>query len=696
MFNKKIELLQLVALITCLTAFYISNVNAQSDAEKIFVNIGGGYTDTYQGFIDKVIVNNSDNIIRIMILPIGKATDPSYIDSEDREEIIINSEGRRAQLEEVCLSSVPQGISCVVTLNPIFIRTDAENPNNISAFETEMDSIYILGGDPSIAMQVISETPLEKSIETAYNNGVIIAGTTAGAALQSSTMIVDYNQNFSANNSLDFGAVDIFKPPERHGLSFGIESAIFEEQIFQRNRIGRLLNAISLPDTPNLGIGVDASTGVVITNQEIVEDVFGLSSILVLDAQTYYASDNAMYRGSGNALNITNVLFHLLSHGDFTFNLSDRINSLGAPIPYLDRSLDGFSIPDEAGVLFLAGDLRKSLEGNIVLNRFLNLAGGKDSRILIIAIGFPSQISALEAIDKYKTAVDINMEALILSQENDDIQELPEGLTGIMLIGEDQSLIRTESLYKLKEAWLSGVPLLADNAATAIMGNYYSAHPPTTSDVRGAETSQQEQLLLGNTKILPGLSFIDLNIEPQIMKNSRWGRLIALAFQQPDRLTVGINNDTALQISQNGAAVLGDSVAIILDLRYAILDLALNQRYVIANGVLDVVSAGQIPTHIIADAQTVPIRAATPEIITASSTPTPTSTATHTSKPKISSNHKKTATPTLTATRTLRPTETPLIIPPPASQSRANMMILFGVLSVVIVIVGVWFNRNKL
>jgi hypothetical protein len=47
-------------------------------------------------------------------------------------------------------------------------------------------------------------------------------------------------------------------------------------------------------------------------------------------------------------------------------------------------------------------------------------------------------------------------------------------------------------------------------------------------------------------------------------------------------------------------------------------------------------------------------------------------------------------------TRTPRPTPTPLVIPPPADPNSSNLIVLLGILSVLIVLVGVWLNRKRL
>jgi len=47
-------------------------------------------------------------------------------------------------------------------------------------------------------------------------------------------------------------------------------------------------------------------------------------------------------------------------------------------------------------------------------------------------------------------------------------------------------------------------------------------------------------------------------------------------------------------------------------------------------------------------------------------------------------------------TKTPKPTPPPLIIPPPADPSISNVITFLGVLTVIIIVVGVWINRKKL
>lgn len=52
-------------------------------------------------------------------------------------------------------------------------------------------------------------------------------------------------------------------------------------------------------------------------------------------------------------------------------------------------------------------------------------------------------------------------------------------------------------------------------------------------------------------------------------------------------------------------------------------------------------------------------------------------------------------TPEPSPTIKVKPTATPLAIPPPSNPTTRSLMVVFGVLIVVVVIVGIWINRER-
>ena len=100
----------------------------------------------------------------------------------------------------------------------------------------ELDGMYILGGDQTIAMQVVANTPFEASMAAAFNNGAAVSGNSAGAAVQSLNMIGGYTGNNGPENGFQQGSVDLWLPggsdPDRRGLSFGMTSAVLINMSF--------------------------------------------------------------------------------------------------------------------------------------------------------------------------------------------------------------------------------------------------------------------------------------------------------------------------------------------------------------------------------------------------------------------------------------------------------------------------------
>ena len=153
--------------------------------------------------------------------------------------------------------------------------------------KTKLDSIknakmiYISGGDQNRFMEVVKGTDIEKFIHNAYDNGSLIGGTSAGAAVMSKIVITgnelkhpDYNATFrnleSENLETEIGL----------GL---IANVIIDQHFVKRSRYNRLLTAIiAFPEM--IGIGIDESTAILVKGSTI--EVVGESQVIVLKNHT--------------------------------------------------------------------------------------------------------------------------------------------------------------------------------------------------------------------------------------------------------------------------------------------------------------------------------------------------------------------------------------------------------------------------
>jgi cyanophycinase len=577
-------------MIRFLLVLLISAVILSAPAPRRLVPIGGGYSDIYAGFSQTAVANAKNNQVNILVLAPTYSTNAFQITEGERTTNLRDAEERRFQIEAACKRAAPAPLICKATLAPIFTRADAENPAHLRLFSDDLAAVFILGGDQTVAMQVIMGTPVEKRLEELHENGVIVAGTSAGGAMQSRAMLAGYSLNYAAETSLFFGAADVWNSPEKHGLTFGLQTAILDQHFYQRARFGRLLNAILQPGIPHVGVGVDAYTGV-IAQDEVLGDVFGLYTVTVLDAETYHAADGVSYirldEERPPLLSARNILVHILSPGDFSYDLKTRQASLAAPASQLNRTFESLILPPGAGPLILAGDLSGSLETSPVIAQFKEIGG---ENILVIATGYSSERSAQGTLEAYGHALG-NSNLLYVS---DQPLIIPPETTGIVVFGKDQSKVDPTALASLKDFWLSGKPVLADNAAAVLMGASYSAHGPTPKDAEEAELATQKCFRQGKTILQPGLRLLNITLEPQILADNRFGRWFSLAYHHPDLPAFGLNKDTAVEITSEGARARGENGIFVLDLQYARLALGSNDGFVLANGLLDIFAPGEL------------------------------------------------------------------------------------------------------
>lgn len=678
-----IAILVLVALIGA----SVSAAQAQSTS-GVLLAIGGGYTDTYTRFAQYAVANARNSVVKILVLPVPYSTNPEQISQAERNQNLKDAEERRRQIEGACQRNVSPPLTCQVVLVPLFTRTDAADPAVLEMLGDDVAAVYILGGDQAIAMQAILDTPFETRLATLYEQGTIIAGTSAGSAMQSKTMLAAYHSNYGPESGLFLGAVDIWHSAEKRGLIFGLEEAVIDQHFYQRARLGRLINAITRPDVVHLGIGVDAYTGVVIDGSH-VQDVFGLYTVTVLDAETYHAAEAVHYVSlSPNRpplISARNILLHLLSPGDFSYDLTTRTGKAGTvsyPVPpKLERTFDTLSLPPNAGTILLSGDISNALDDNPILKRFIELAGGDQANLLVIGDGGASASANERTAKRYADALtNLGAKATVGSAESN-----MDMVTGFVLVGRDASKMTPPEW--LRDHWLAGKPILADNAAATLLGSFYAAHGPTPSgDSEQEEIAVQRSFVQGKTEIKPGLNLVAITLQPQVLDDKRFGRLFSLAYNHPNLPAIGLNANTAIEITSEGARVLGENGVFVLDLRSAELALGTNNGFVIFNGLLDVFAPGETLVPSPADVNAVYQLQPTPILLSPAPAETPTATVPP-ATPTVPASSAATALP--------QPTATVELPPPPAASSPQFWGILLGL----ILVVGAWLwskfkNRN--
>ncbi|MCB7481481.1 cyanophycinase [Christiangramia sediminis] len=166
------------------------------------------------------------------------------------------------------------GMKNIVGFN--FSKNEKIAPTRLDSLRNA-NLIYISGGDQDRFMQAIKNTPVEQAIHENYQNGGMIAGTSAGAAVMSKKMITGTELKHPEYHST-FLHLEKDNLELKEGLGL-IKNVIIDQHFVRRSRYNRLLTAvIEFPEIT--GIGIDESTAILIRNN--ISEVVGESQVIVI------------------------------------------------------------------------------------------------------------------------------------------------------------------------------------------------------------------------------------------------------------------------------------------------------------------------------------------------------------------------------------------------------------------------------
>ncbi|MCX2743483.1 cyanophycinase [Mangrovivirga sp. M17] len=150
--------------------------------------------------------------------------------------------------------------------------------------ETQIDSlsnaslIYISGGDQRRFMQRIAGTRIGNIIRDRYAEGAVIAGTSAGAAVQSRRMITGDERKYPEYHTT-YRHLEEENFDWTEGLAL-IDGVIIDQHFVKRSRYNRLLTAImTFPD--EIGVGIDESTAIIVKGDSA--EVIGESQVITFE-----------------------------------------------------------------------------------------------------------------------------------------------------------------------------------------------------------------------------------------------------------------------------------------------------------------------------------------------------------------------------------------------------------------------------
>jgi cyanophycinase len=256
------------------------------------------------------------------LLVIGGAEDPDPDDMTVLPHLVEMAGGKNARII-VCSSPSENpeekvdtygelfekiGVAEVIPA-PITDRHEAEQPELVDAVH-RATAVFFTGGDQLRLTALIAGTEFCETIRSRlYGDGLVVAGTSAGAAAMSSVMII------GGTNEGTVRREDVSLAP---GLGYWRDTVV-DTHFNQRGRVSRLLT-IFAHNPQVLGIGIDENTAIDLVPGDRFT-VVGAGAVMVFNGRVTHT--NAPDASDDQTLAITDSVIHTLPSG-YGFNLRTK------------------------------------------------------------------------------------------------------------------------------------------------------------------------------------------------------------------------------------------------------------------------------------------------------------------------------------------------------------------------------------
>jgi len=250
----------------------------------------------------------------------------------------------------------------------------------------------------------------------------------------------------------------------------------------------------------------------------------------------------------------------------------------GSAVPRPDistRAFPSLATPAGSGPLLLAGGTPSAA----VLDRLVT-ASGSGSQIVVLAAGYAkaeiatkdakAHAASLEAMGASATWLLLNAKTKSI-----DVTAALAAADGVLLTAPDPATVLASLAgapavtTAIKDAWLGGAALLANDAAASALSSAFTADARPGNTTGQIESAAIREFRPDSVTPVAGLGWVHVAIEPGIVSNRHWGRLYNLVAAQPatDRLAFGVDAGTAVEFRSTLARplVVGDSAAVALD-----------------------------------------------------------------------------------------------------------------------------------
>src|SRR4051812_18177000 len=223
---------------------------------------------------------------------------------EERAEVVIVPVA--SDFPEFAADVYTQAFRNLGVANPRVLRATSRQDVVQADAEKLLDGVtgvFITGGDQMRLVSLLGGTKFaDKLRKMVRETDIVLAGTSAGAAGMSTSMIVrGESSSHPQKNSVRLSP----------GLGF-LKNVIIDQHFTERGRISRLITAVSY-NPYNLGIGVDENTAIILNSEGIME-VYGSGSVTIVDGSQITYNEIAEVE-ENQSFSVCGVQLHVLRDG---------------------------------------------------------------------------------------------------------------------------------------------------------------------------------------------------------------------------------------------------------------------------------------------------------------------------------------------------------------------------------------------
>jgi len=201
--------------------------------------------------------------------------------------------------------AVAEHVAVAPRIEGIDLAREVENPKWIELVRGAR-GVYFAGGAQERVVDTLMPggkvTPLLQAVWDVYRSGGVVAGSSAGAAIMSKTMIRDAEDVMSVLKGTIREGKEI-----SHGLGFVGDQLITDQHFLRRGRIGRLL-PVMVKTGYQYGLGVEENTAAIV-HRGVVE-IVGAGGALFVDLAAAKTDPDA------GAFNLRGARVSYLDRGD--------------------------------------------------------------------------------------------------------------------------------------------------------------------------------------------------------------------------------------------------------------------------------------------------------------------------------------------------------------------------------------------